>query len=152
MKNKNQLYVLRSKTLNLGDNSVNKVNQKVFLVIFSALDGLSNDTTHNPLQWIYRSAKNDRTGKPFEYIFSSSPTKVGRNKEELFLQFWVQACTLFEVVGFIKFRNLWTAPVIWVASDINLKVPRCFLGLQDRKTSSQMSKRQYCKYRKSSDA
>ena len=39
------------KIFNLG-NSVMKWKQKTFLVIYSTLDGLSNDTTRNPLWWI----------------------------------------------------------------------------------------------------
>ena len=58
-----------------------KKQKKIFLIPYSTLDGLSNDTTHNSLRWLYRSAKIDWTKKAiwaFEYIVPS-PTKGDRN-------------------------------------------------------------------------
>ena len=57
----NSLYFLES--LNL-DISLSKTKiKKIFLIPYSTLDKLSNDTSLNSLRWIYRSAKIDWTKK-----------------------------------------------------------------------------------------
>ena len=75
------LYFLES--LNL-DISLSKTKiKKIFLIPYSTLDKLSNDTSLNSLRWIYRSAKIDWTKKnPVEYIVPPPPPplKRGRNK------------------------------------------------------------------------
>ena len=59
---------------------VKNENQKIFLIPYSTLDKLSNDTSLNSLRWIYRSAKIDWTKKN-SWVYSSSPLKRGRNNE-----------------------------------------------------------------------
>ena len=54
---RNSLYFL--KNLNL-DISLSKTRiKKTFLISYSTVDKLSNDTSLNSLRWIYRSAKID---------------------------------------------------------------------------------------------
>ena len=54
-------------------------NQKIFLILYSTLEKLSNDTSLNSLRWIYRSAKINWTKKnPVQYIVPP-PLKRGRN-------------------------------------------------------------------------
>ena len=61
------------------DISVEKTKIKFFLITYSTLDGISNDTTHNPLEPLDRSAKIDCTKMPIS-AYSYSSIKVGRNK------------------------------------------------------------------------
>ena len=74
----NSLYFLEN--LNL-DISLSKTKiREIFLIPYSTLDKLSNDTSLNSLRWIYRSAKIDWTKKNPIWVYSSSPLKRGRNK------------------------------------------------------------------------
>ena len=76
---RNSLYFLES--LNL-DISLSKTKiKKIFLIPYSALDKLSNDTSLNSLRWIYRSVKIDWTKKPIWVYSSPPPLKRGRNNE-----------------------------------------------------------------------
>ena len=73
-KNFNQTIQQRS---SISNGNSNKKIEKIFLIPYFALDGLFNDTTHNSLRWIYRSAKIDWTKKPSWVYSSCLPTKVG---------------------------------------------------------------------------
>ena len=55
--------------------------KKIFLIPYSTLDKLSNDTSLNSLRWIYRSAKIDWTKKSIWVYSSSPPLKRGRNNK-----------------------------------------------------------------------
>ena len=57
-------------------------SRKIFLIIYSTLYGLSDDTSSlNSFSWIYQidGPKLTEQKKPFEYVVPP-PTKVGRNK------------------------------------------------------------------------
>ena len=65
------------KNLNI-DNSLLETNfKKIFLLFsYSTLDGLSNDTTHISVWWIYRSVKIIWTNIPI-WVFTSSAPQEG---------------------------------------------------------------------------
>ena len=75
VKSQRDLPLLLQKPLYL---PIKRWNQKIFWIQYSTLDGLCNDTTHNSLPWLYRSAKIDWTKNPFEYIVPP-PAIVCRN-------------------------------------------------------------------------
>ena len=67
------------KILNLDNTSKNaKCKKKIFLILNSTLDEISNDTTHISLRWLYRNCVNKK--KPI-WVYSSYPHKWGRNKK-----------------------------------------------------------------------
>ena len=49
--------------------------KKIFLIPYSTLDELSNDTSLNSLRWIYRAAKIHGTKKKPIWVYSSPPLK-----------------------------------------------------------------------------
>ena len=65
------------KTFSLNKSLEKRSSIKIFLIIYSMLEGLSNDTTHNPLRSIHRLAKFDGTRKQKP---SSSTIVVRHNK------------------------------------------------------------------------
>ena len=70
---------------------VKNKNQKIFLIPYSTLDKLSNDTSLNSLRWIYRSAKIDWTKKnPVDYIVPP-PLNRGRNNKIVIRLNWKKA-------------------------------------------------------------
>ena len=59
-------------------NSVEKAKfQNVFLIWKQTLDEPSHFTTHNHVRWLHWSETEQKTS----WVYSSSPTKVGRNKK-----------------------------------------------------------------------
>ena len=58
--------------------------KKIFLIPYSTLDKLSNDTSVNSLRWLYRSDKIVWTKKnPFEYIVPPPLNWVGTSKSNI---------------------------------------------------------------------
>ena len=66
-------------------NSLRNESKKIFLIPHYTLDRFSNDTTHNHLRWIYRSAKIVWT-KKHVWVYRSSPTVMGRNNKSTSLE------------------------------------------------------------------
>ena len=122
---RNSLYFLES--LNL-DISLSKTKiKKIFLIPYSTLDKLSNDTSLNSLRWIYRSAKIDWTKKKPSWVYSSSPppqegseqktvhTKCEKDQKwEKFLQ------TMSRNRSSRLFKNFWMVPLWQILTSQNL--------------------------------
>ena len=53
---------------------------QMFSIRTSTVDKFSNDTTDNPVEWLYQKTKIDCTKNPIGYIVPP-PTKVSRNKK-----------------------------------------------------------------------
>ena len=80
-------FTLFSRKFNPRYLPVTNKNQKNFLIPYSTLDKLSNDTSLNSLRWIYRSAKIDWTKKnPVEYIVPP-PSRGFGTKMKLYRNF-----------------------------------------------------------------
>ena len=89
---RNSLYFLKSSNLDI---SLSKTKiKKIFLIPYSMLEKVSNDTSLNSLRWIYRSAEIDWTKKKPSWVYSSSPPpplKRGGNKKHTGhdVKFWI---------------------------------------------------------------
>ena len=71
-------------------------NQKNFLIPYSTLDKLSNDTSLNSLRWIYRSAKIDWTKKTQLSIYFL-PAQEGSEQLELLRTFLWSPCFWYQL-------------------------------------------------------